>query len=256
MIPTTVTGILILLVLLLPGFVFVTFREQHRPTRRLSTFRETSVVLAATTVSYAVPLLLVVCLALLVPPARAELGSALVEPLDYWRLHPFRTLAMGGLVLVVGATVAAFLGSSRSALLSGTRGGSAWWEVFGTGSTLAAGTATTQVTATLEDGSEITGVLHSWSRDGEDGPDRDFVLVDPLWIQPPGRSEVRRLEAESIVISARRLRYLSARYFDVKDDASAGGDERRGSGPSGRWTVVVLVAAVLGALVARRSRSR
>jgi hypothetical protein len=255
-IPTTVTGILLLLVLLLPGFVFVTFREQHRPTRRLSTFRETSLVLAATTVSYAVPLLLVILLAVLVEPARAELGGALVEPLHYWHLHPFRTIAMGGLIVVTGAAVSAFLGSSRSALLSGTRGGSAWWEVFEPGSKLAAGKATTQVTATLDDGSEITGVLHSWNRDGEDGPDRDFVLVDPLWIQPADQSEVRRLDAESIVISARRLRYLSARYFEITDEAPVRGEDRADSGGRLRRTGVALLAVALGSLLVRRFRGR
>ncbi|MDY0914154.1 hypothetical protein [Rathayibacter festucae] len=57
--------------------------------------------------------------------------------------------------------MASILGSTRATILTGTRGGSAWWEIFEPGSKLAKGKATTQVTATLDDGSEITGVLHS-----------------------------------------------------------------------------------------------
>ncbi|PPF29182.1 hypothetical protein C5D07_13985 [Rathayibacter tritici] len=157
MIPTTVTGILLLIVLLLPGFLFITFREQHRPTRRLSTFRETSVVLAATTVSYIVPLVVVIAVAVVVPGAREELARA---------------------------------------------------------------------------------------------------LVSPLWIQPPDASEVRHLEAESIVISARHLRYLSARYFAITGGAPPTDRDHPDPGRRGRGTRIVLAIISLGVLAFRRHRRR
>ena len=45
--PTTLTGLVLFVVLLLPGFAYVTGKERHTTGQRLSHFRETAAVVAA-----------------------------------------------------------------------------------------------------------------------------------------------------------------------------------------------------------------
>ena len=45
--PTTLTGLVLFVVLLLPGFAYVTGKERHTTGQRLSPFRETAAVVAA-----------------------------------------------------------------------------------------------------------------------------------------------------------------------------------------------------------------
>ncbi|MBT1669643.1 hypothetical protein KK092_09640 [Curtobacterium flaccumfaciens pv. flaccumfaciens] len=214
MIPSTLTGILLFLVLLLPGFVFVTLRERHQPTRKLSVFRETSVVLAATTGAYALPALTIVIAAAVCPLVRSEVALALSGPASYASEHAFRSTAALGSWVLAGSAMAALLGSPwLRPLLVGTPGGSAWWKLFAPDKSVISGDYSTEVTATLEDGSVLTGTLYSWNRDAEDTPDREFTLQAPIWLQAPDSSTVSELDAATVAVSARVVRYLTVRYL-------------------------------------------
>lgn len=213
MIPSTLTGILLFLVLLLPGFVFITLRERHQPTRKLSVFRETSIVVAATIAAYVLPSLLVFIAVLLSAAFRSEVAHALSGPAEYAAAHPFRAFGALAIWVIVGAALGALLGSRplRPFLIS-TPGGSAWWKLFQPDKTVISGDYSTEVTATLEDGSVITGTLYSWNRDAEDTPDREFTLQAPLWLQAHDSDTVVELDAATMAISARVLRYFTVRY--------------------------------------------
>lgn len=224
MIPTTLTGILLLLVLLLPGFVFVTLRERHQPARRLSVFRETSVVLAATTASYAIPAVVAGILVGCWPEFRSQVATGLSDPGMYASHHAFRVTGVTLIWVVVGTGIGAALGTRRFApLLTGTSGGSAWWELFEPNPRLVTGDFSTEVTATLDDGAVITGRLYSWNRDADDGPDREFTLQPPLWLQAKEEPEPAELDAAAMTISARVVRHLSVRY--IVDDEQAQPDD-------------------------------
>ena len=49
--PTTLTGLLLFVVLLLPGFAYLVGKERHGTERRLSPFRETVAIVAASVTS-------------------------------------------------------------------------------------------------------------------------------------------------------------------------------------------------------------
>jgi hypothetical protein len=214
-IPTTITGIVILLLLVLPGFVFVTLRERHQPARKLSVLRETSAVLAATLGAYLVPFVATVVVALIWSAFRADLASALGSPTTYESVHPFRTAVFVVAWVLAGAAVACLLGSRWVGRRFSSEGGSAWWKMFEPAG-LKPETYDVEVTATLTDGSTITGTLYSWSRDGEDTPDRELVLQQPLWIQPASSTKVKELGGATMSISARNARTIAVRYI-MKD---------------------------------------
>jgi hypothetical protein len=215
-IPTTITGIVILLLLILPGFVFVSLRERHQPTRKLSVLRETSVVLAATLTAYLLPLSVIVILALSWPSFRSELASGMSNPSSFEAEHPFHAAMFVAGWIVLGAAMAWLLGSRRLGRLVTSQGGSAWWRMFEPAG-LDRTTIEVEVTATLTDGSTITGRLYSWSRDGEDTPDREIVLQQPLWIQPAGNTKVSELGATAMSIAARNIRTVAVRYISLRD---------------------------------------
>ncbi len=228
MIPTTITGILILLVLILPGFVYVSLRERHQPSHRLSVFRETSVVLAATLVSYLLPLALTILLAFLWHGFRDQLAAALSSVAAVQAAHPFRMIAFGLCWVLLGSVVAAILASKRvSGRWTAPRGGSAWWALFRPKSLIDEGLIEGQdykvgVTATLDDGSTVTGMLYSWNRDGDDRPDRDLVLQAPLWVQAADSRKVRQLDAELMSFSARSIRDISVKYYRTQQEPELG----------------------------------
>jgi hypothetical protein len=231
MIPSTLTGILLFLVLLLPGFVFITLRERHQPTRKLSVFRETSIVVAATIAAYVLPSLVVFIAVLLSAGIRSEVAHALGGPAEYAAAHPFRAFGTLAIWVIVGAALGALLGSRwLRPFLVGTPGGSAWWKLFQPDKTVISGDFSTEVTATLEDGSVITGTLYSWNRDAEDTPDREFTLQAPLWLQAPDSNRVVELDAATMAISARVLRYLTVRYV-VADPQPLPGNPRAAGAP-------------------------
>lgn len=70
-----------------------------------------------------------------------------------------------------------------------------------------------QVSATLSDGTIVTGSLHSWSREAADHQDRELVLGSPIWLQDSNTSEPYADDSHALSISAREIRFLSAKYF-------------------------------------------
>lgn len=212
LIPTTLTGLLILLFLLVPGFLFVTLRERHRPTRKLSVFRETGTVLTATVVSYLVPALATVLLAMCNLDFRAGFAAFLGSPTAYVEAHPFRLALIGGSWVVVGSVIAAFVLSTRwMSRFIPSNGGSAWWELFDVSHL---GLVDIEVSVTLHDDTVLTGVLHSWSRDGDDHADRALVLRAPLWIQPSDAKKPVSLSAATLSVNEREIKFVSVRYLE------------------------------------------
>jgi hypothetical protein len=199
----------------------VTLRERYQPARKLSVFRETSVVLAATTASYLIPATVTVVLILTLPIFRDQVAAGLSSPTTYVAEHAFRTTIAAAAWVAIGTGVGALLGTRRLApILIGTPGGSAWWKLFDPDRRLVHGDFSTEVTATLDDGAVITGRLFSWNRDAEDGPDREFILQPPLWLQGPEADDAVELDVAAISISARTIRYITVRYV-VADGGAA-----------------------------------
>lgn len=211
MIPTTITGFVIVLLLLLPGFVFVTFRERHQPSRKLSVLRETSTVFAATTVAYVAPALIAVVTSVFWPDLRGTFASLLSSPEKYGAEHPFRLLALIAAFVLLASAASYFLGTKMMTKFVPGAGGSAWWLLFE--QEAPKGTVSIQASATLQDDTVVTGTLHSWSRDAADHQDRDMVLRSPIWIQAPKARKPYELDSQALSVSAREIRFLSVRYF-------------------------------------------
>src|SRR4051794_2430579 len=105
--PSTALGLLILILLLLPGFVYSLVRERLSPSVTRSAFRETASVIVVSVACNAVILFAYVLILILSPIQRLDLAQVIVRPAYY--IPQFFTLALcTAAALVTLASLLAF----------------------------------------------------------------------------------------------------------------------------------------------------
>ncbi|GAA1616274.1 hypothetical protein GCM10009789_82830 [Kribbella sancticallisti] len=239
--PTTLSGLLLFVVLLLPGFAYQVGKERRGAERAISVLRETAAVVAASVASE----IFVVAAMSWLWSRHIDFGRLVREPGKYWLDDP-ATFAGWGIGLLAGACVLAYLVT----LLRG-------WEVPGWGhlvakglkrvrikkrrpifaavrwvwrqltyvhpSTLSAwGTvfreakrSEVQLDITLTNGAYIRGMLMSHSTVGADTPDRDLILGPPIKYRNPGSKNTHDYPAGAVVVSARQIAVM----FVTREDS-------------------------------------
>lgn len=226
--PTTLLGLLLFLVLLLPGFAYTLRRERHVSSRSVSVFRESVSVAFVSVVADAAILAAFAVLRGVAPSATPDVGALVRDPSGYGRTHYAELIGWGaGLLLIatVLATVAAGPSprriSRRIPLLRDRITGreheahmSAWTLLF----TEHAG-ARIHLGCVLSDGSYISGKLLSYSRASEDVEDREITLSGPIRYRAPGETELTTIpDVGAAAVSARELVLLTVSY--VKSGAN------------------------------------
>jgi hypothetical protein len=87
---------------------------------------------------------------------------------------------------------------------------SAWWIAF---TQYPVTEAIPYVGCQLSDGSYVSGLLHAFSRDWEDLPDRDLVLLGPIRFRPAKAHHADVLEdVGMVVVSARNIAMMTVTY--------------------------------------------
>jgi Family of unknown function (DUF6338) len=127
--PTTLTGLLVFVVLLMPGFAYVVGKERAAGERRVSAFRETVSVAAASILSNVATLMVLVISWTITPTtatfskgwlvalwAREPTGvpdveSLLTDPEGYWQRHPLLVLVWSFAALAL-STITAYVAAS------------------------------------------------------------------------------------------------------------------------------------------------
>jgi hypothetical protein len=144
--PTTLTGLLLFVVLLLPGFAYLVGKERHGTERSLSPFRETVAIVAASITSEFVVLGVFAAIGALWPTATPNVGALITNAGAYMggtSAHPghYKTVAVWGAALLAAATLGAYLATKPGIRLWGERlkltgpyphdsTVSAWWILF------------------------------------------------------------------------------------------------------------------------------
>lgn len=243
--PTTLTGLLLFVVMLLPGFAYLVGKERHGTERRLSPFRETVAIVAASVTSELVVLVVFAGIRVLRPSLTPDVGALIRNGRDYLLGsdgHPaqYAIVALWGTGLLAVATLGAYFSTKpkvrrpleskpirrwveKRPELKGiveklTRQPyphdstvSAWWILFERwpyGRDI-------QVACTLDDGSAVRGQFGSFNISAEDSPDRDLILKEPIFYRPPGESAQEVLwDMSAVSCSARRIVALFVIYSD------------------------------------------
>lgn len=220
--PTTLTGLVLFVVLLLPGFAYVTGKERHTTGQQLSPFRESAAVVAASVSFELIVLVLFAVVRTLLPSHTPDVGALVRDGSGYLRGHgghaghygEVAIWAAGMLTvsaaLAYGATLPAVrkLASKPLGPYPHQSAMSGWWLLFDswpTGEDIHVG-------CILDDGSYIEGRLASFSREADDKPDRDLILADPIGYRSPGADNLTPYPASLACFSAARIVTMFVTY--------------------------------------------
>ena len=221
--PTTLTGLLLFVVLLLPGFTYQVGKERSGAERRPPPFRETVSIVAASVISELVIVAVTWPLWSRVLDTR-RLTSGLGS---YWRDQPglLAGCALALLVLACGLAFAATQPRIRGWWPMRKVLGkyphestmSAWWRLFEEWQPDIPPDRR-YVGCVLEDGSFIAGYFGSFNRSADDLPDRDLILVEPIKYRDKDVKEIRDYPAHAVCVSARRMVVMFVTYVDPSPD--------------------------------------
>ncbi|MEV0650018.1 DUF6338 family protein [Phytomonospora sp. NPDC050363] len=209
--PSTVQGLLVLIVGALPGFVFVLARRRRFPAMPESLLREATQVVAAS---------LLACLASGAVLSVAGWVGVPAPHVRAWILEPRLYLAdnlgllavwttTGLLLAVVGAAAAGrYLPSPRGRI----RPSSAWWDSFQREPDTC-GAAATFVRCHLNNGSYVAGTLESFTSQEIPGHPRELVLEAPLTFRPSWDEKEVPMEGNRIIVDAERIMFTQVGYM-------------------------------------------
>jgi hypothetical protein len=241
-VPTTLTGLLLFVVLLLPGFAYLVGKERHGTARSLSPFRETVAIVAASISSEIIVLGLFSAVRALWPGVTPSPGALIVNGGAYvggTHGHPghYKIVALWGLVLLAAATLGAYLATKPKVrgLLEKLRltgpyphdsTVSAWWVLF---ERWPSG-RDVQVACVLDDGSVVKGRFGSFNNSADDSPDRDLILRKPIYYRPAGEKSIEvPYAASAACFPARRIVTVFVAYSEPVGANSSRSQEGPGS---------------------------
>jgi hypothetical protein len=230
LIPTTLVGLLLFVVLMTPGFVYQLRLERTLALGRESALREVLRIIVASLTCSALSLAVAAILRVRRPGATPDVGELVRRPHDYvvenYRLVGGWALMLLGIACLIGFVAADprlrrfgarpavqrplrwLLGSSPTDIDPN----SAWYRLMHLYDDLDP-PLRIYVGCELDDGSYVSGELYSVSTQPEETADRDLVIMGPIL----HRSEDGALEELDVgfsVISARRIIRLDFSHLD------------------------------------------
>lgn len=222
-IPSGLIGAVLFIVLLWPGFAYYSIRARKRPDRKLTSLQEIITIVGASLIAMTATGVVFGIFSVFWPSATPDVGSLLFEPQTYLKAHYVKTgwwavslLAVAVLGSVAVALVQSHPRLSRVRWLSwlaappNSSTMSAWWIAF---SDRDPGKEHIYVGCAIDDGSHISGRLHSFSQMAEDSPDRDLVIRAPISVRPAGASQMEEIKnAALMTISARHIVSVTVTY--------------------------------------------
>ncbi|MFC8201884.1 DUF6338 family protein [Streptomyces sp. NPDC057298] len=230
--PTNVAGLVLLVVLALPGYVYHRAVDRHVPARLYTALQELmSIVFVSVAIDAGVIALLVSgnLLGLWYAP---DFSALLTQPGPYVNRHFSETVLWSSAALLIAVAVAYALGcrwwarclpnawasrwQERSRSLEPQK--SAWWLLFREHPD-----AVVHLGCVLEDGSYLAGQLHSFSRSPVENGDRELTLRGDISYRAPGDSDAAVLpRVNAVAISARQLVFVTVSYLPADPSSEPG----------------------------------
>jgi hypothetical protein len=246
--PTTLTGLLLFVVLLLPGFAYVVGKERNGTGQQLTPFREAAAVVATSIAFELIVLTLFAVIRTLRPSSTPDVGALIRDGSGYLRgggghAGHYGQLALWGAGMLALSSFLAYLATlPRARSLAAKALGpyphhstvSAWWLIFETWQR----NRDIHVGCVLDDGSYVEGWLGSFSPAADDEPDRDLVLTPPIHYRPPGADNAEPYACGAVCVSASRIVAMFVNYSDKEpvtssaEEAAEAGQESTAEAPS------------------------
>lgn len=253
MVPSSLVGLALFVVLLAPGLAFALRREHFVPPQEQSAFRESLSVIFVSVVCVTLTGLLAAVLRAVWPRATPDVGALIKSPGPVARAH-YVQLTWWALGLLAFATLVGILAADPRIARHLKRAGQSRSGRWLTGSTHArissnpamynlvhlhgdarSGRIRIRVTAQMTDGTIVGGYLHSYDIGTDDQRD-DIVLAEPELTTTNGKTNPTR--AQYAVISAQNFTRLDVTPVMLRRPAAAAGKVDRpwqGVLPSDPW---------------------
>lgn len=226
--PSTLTGLIIFVLLLVPGFVFQRRRARDRPAAEETALQEALTILFTGLLLDGLGLAVVGGLWEVIPGSGVDVGKLVLTPSAYLAAHPVRVLGWAAAVLLIalvtgylaaGRRVQAFVRRSARKTASTEPHASAWWLLFEEHPAV----VPVHVGCYLNDGGYLSGRLHSYSRVGKESGDRELTLRDEITYREPGDDSAARVLANvgAVSISARSIQFLTVTYLAPPEPPAA-----------------------------------
>ncbi|MDR6639614.1 DUF6338 family protein [Paenarthrobacter nitroguajacolicus] len=245
--PTEPVAALLYVCLLLPGIAFIWRYEGHGSVVKRSAFRETAAVVIASAASLVAVFILHYIAAFFFEPARSTLRQFFIEPGVLFRQDSQVFFGVTLIDLALAVSFGTFFGSESASRFvkwcrgkwlkmrkktpeTIERGQSAWNTAFEMmpGHKVIVGVQ-------LKSGAWIQGALKSFSRNGDETPDRAFTLTGEIWYRMADGENVHRLEPHgTVVIQAPEVDYLTVGYEEPEEPVPEQPDRKRSKKPWSR----------------------
>ncbi|MFD4673619.1 DUF6338 family protein [Lentzea sp. NPDC058450] len=226
--PSTLTGLIIFVLLLLPGFVFQRRRARDRPAAEETALQEGLTILFSGLLLDGIGLAAVGGMWAVLPGRAVDVSRFVLTPSAYLAAHPARVLGWAAAVLLVaivtgylvaGRRVQALVRRAARRATSREPHASAWWLLFEEHPPQ----FPVHVGCYLTDGAYLSGRLHSYSRVGKESGDRELTLRDKITYREPGEGASTELlrNVGAVSISARSIQFLTVTYLAPPDKQAA-----------------------------------
>jgi hypothetical protein len=227
--PTTLTGLLLLVVVLLPGITYVAMRERDSPEKDRSPFRETAAVATVSILANTSALGIFAAIRVTCPAITPDVGRFIRDTEAYF-YDSYASLILWGVLILAGAVgIAAGLALLAKRPDPHPSKLSAWWMLFRHYHNRYYPTSTRHVGCFLDDGSWVEGYLASYNTSSDDSPDREIVLVGPIKYAFSGNEHAKPYPGRSVAISARHIRTMFVTYLPAPEEPTSPPETRRAS---------------------------
>lgn len=223
--PTTLSGLLIFVVLIVPGLTHYVQRRARAPQRTtLSPVVETATLVTVSALCYSVVVVIFATFRILTPRHSPDVRRLVLEGAKY-AAPRFGYLVGWGMGAIAIATVIAFLlGAQVGPIANVSRRfapviaeTSAWYSVFESGPV----GSYVHVGCDMRDGAFVSGRLAWYSTEVEEKADRDLALAQPITFRPAGGDKGDELTVPRMIISGREVTRMLVSYIGPSTEALA-----------------------------------
>lgn len=211
--PTTLVSLVVFVIAALPGSVFVLTRRQRYPGLPQSVLREATQLVAMSLLGWLAAwgaAALLMWVGLRGPNVRELILATLPYIADHAALVTAWTV--GG--LCVATAVAAGVGRWAPAPRGLIRPSTAWWDCFRLEFDRC-GAAAAHVRCLLTDGSQVGGILQSFTSQEITGMARELVLEQPLTFSRSGSEPELPLAGNRFIVAAERIEGTVVSYLEL-----------------------------------------
>lgn len=219
--PSSLTGLVLFVVLLIPGFIHYIQRRRRVPQSSLSPLVETATLVSVSVFTDLLAIGVFGLIRTFAPDHTPDVRRMFVEGLDYTAPRVAYIVAWAVCLLTISSALAVLLavrlGFVQKLSDSATpiiRDIPAWYFVFESGPE---GTSTF-VGCDLRDGTYLSGQLDWYSTEVNEIADRDLVLARPITFYDPD-GESQNVAFPRVIVSARDITRLYVSFIDPPTDA-------------------------------------